>query len=266
MSTLSPTRARIEKDFSEARRQFAADRTNTQALVRLNTLKSVRNMLQEVETEGAEREGLNEEAVVALLRKQVRSHKAAAASYDAMGAFANAGREGAEADLISGYLPTTPTEDAAPMMNYLDMRWHEFESHGGEKVTAVYLDEDADLGLWQEMAWSVGPRTRVVVKKGKADALELADGTWVTTKSWLVRQEDGSLKDWSSSGFMSQYLPPEASNQLRELGWFAGLHFWQGVSDETGLEYPYAYQNVRKTRSELTQQVADGLFGPRPAQ
>ena len=106
-------KARLEADKITAMR--AANGMGPEAVeatTRLAVIRSALTAIAKAETAGKSRVELDDAAVLAVLRKEVKQRHDAATMYRDAGETARAEKESAEADMISVYLPQMLDEDA----------------------------------------------------------------------------------------------------------------------------------------------------------
>lgn len=106
-------KARLETDKVTAMRTAAGMGPEAvEATTRLSVIRSALTAIAKAETAGKARIDLDDTAVLAVLRKEVKQRHDAAAMYRDAGATARAEQETTEADMISTYLPQMLDEDA----------------------------------------------------------------------------------------------------------------------------------------------------------
>lgn len=107
-------KARLEDDKTAAMRASAGQGAETlrTATMRLAVIRSVLTAIAKAETAGKERVELDDAAVLAVLRKEVKQRHDAATMYRDAGETERADKETAEAGMISVYLPQMLDEDA----------------------------------------------------------------------------------------------------------------------------------------------------------
>lgn len=106
-------KARLETDKVTAMRSATGMGPEAvEATTRLAVIRSALTAIAKAETAGKERVELDDAAVLAVLRKEVKQRRDAEAMYRDAGETARADQEATEAEAISVYLPQMLDEDA----------------------------------------------------------------------------------------------------------------------------------------------------------
>lgn len=124
--------------------------------VRLNTLRSISAAVSKAETSGKQRKELDDEGVISVLRKEIKTRRESAEIYRNANEAERAEKEDTEAGILSEYVPVQLSEDDTRTVIAEIISSENLSSAGARGIGAVMKEiksrSDIDPGIASKIA------------------------------------------------------------------------------------------------------------------